>query len=137
MAANFPNIRPTTRSFTMGDYPSTTYRSLSGVTFRRNFGNKQTGYTIDLQFKNIGDSAELRPNSGTAYQIMQHYINVDGTLETFKLQDHVFDGMSESMESLIQAPSAIKWRYAEPPKVQSVKAGVSTVTVKLIGELEV
>lgn len=133
----FPNMRPTTRSFTMGDYPSTTYRSLSGVTFRRNFGNKQTGYTLDLQFKNIGDNEELKVNSGTTLQILQHYIDVDGTLETFTVPSRVFAGMDDAIEDLIQAPSNIKWRYAEPPKVQSVKTGMSTVTVKLVGELEV
>ena len=133
----FPNMRPTTRSFTMGDYPSTTYRSLSGVTFRRNFGNKQTGYTLDLQFKNIGDNEELKVNSGTTLQILQHYIDVDGTLETFTVPNRVFAGMDDTIEDLIKAPSNIKWRYAEPPKVKSVKTGMSTVTVKLVGELEV
>ncbi len=133
----FPNMRPTTRSFTMGDYPSTTYRSLSGVTFRRNFGNKQTGYTLDLQFKNIGDNEELKVNSGTTLQILQHYIDVDGTLETFTVPNRVFAGMDDAIEDLIKAPSNIKWRYAEPPKVKSVKTGMSTVTVKLVGELEV
>ena len=140
MAAAFPHIVPTTRSFTMGDYPSTTYRSLSGTIFKRNFGNKQTGYRLDLTFKNIGDSSdtgELKPYSGTAKQILDHYEETDGTFKSFALPDFVFRGMDNSLEAVIQAPSGISWRYAEPPKVQSVKANVSTVTVKLIGELSV
>ena len=155
MADPFPDIVPTTRSFTMGDYPSRTYRSLAGTVFKRSFGNKQTGFRIDLTFKNIGDSdssdqesgtkgtGEFRDYSGTAKQILDHYRNVYGTLQTFYLPDFVFRGMDDNLELRIQDPRekgatapSISWRYAEPPKVQSVKANVSTVTVKLIGELD-
>jgi len=120
----------------MGDYPSKTYTSLSGVIFKRAFGNRQTGYTLDLTFRNIGDTSELRSYSGTAKQIIDHYNSVDGTYDKFTLPDRMFAGMDLDLESLIQAPTDISWRYAEPPKVESVKAGMSTVTVKLVGELD-
>jgi len=136
MASRFPTIRPTTRTFTMGDYPSKTYRSLSGVIFKRAFGNRQTGYTLDLTFRNIGDTSELRPLSGTAKQIIDHYNDVDGTFSSFRLPNRMFAGMDSDLESLIQAPTDINWRYAQPPQVQSVKSGVSTVTVNLVGELD-
>ena len=132
----FPNIKPTTRSFTMGDYPSKTYRSLSGVIFKRAFGNRQTGYTLDLTFRNIGDTSELRSRSGTAKQIIDHYSDVDGTFSSFALPARVFEGMGNDFKDLIRSPSNIKWRYAGPPQVQSVKSGVSTVIVTLIGELD-
>ena len=120
----------------MGDYPSKTYTSLSGVIFKRAFGNRQTGYTLDLTFRNIGDTSELREHSGNAKQIIDHYNSVDGTYDKFTLPDRMFAGMGEDLESLIQAPTDISWRYAAPPQVQSVKAGVSTVTVRLVGELD-
>ena len=132
----FPNIKPTTRNFTMGDYPSKTYRSLSGTIFKRAFGNKQTGYTLDLTFRNIGDTSELRTRSGTAKQIIDHYNDVDGTFSSFTLPARVFEGMDNDFRDLIRSPSNVKWRYAEPPQVQSVKSGVSTVTVNLVGELD-
>jgi len=132
----FPNIKPTTRSFTMGDYPSKTYRSLSGTIFKRAFGNKQTGYTLNLTFRNIGDTSELRTRSGTAKQIIDHYNDVDGTFSSFTLPARVFEGMDNDFRDLIRSPSNVKWRYAEPPQVQSVKSGVSTVTVNLVGELD-
>lgn len=132
----FPNIKPTTRSFTMGDYPSKTYRSLSGTIFKRAFGNKQTGYTLDLTFKNIGDAAELRKHSGFAKDIIDHYNDVDGTFSSFTLPARVFEGMDNDLRDLIRSPSNIKWRYAQPPQVQSVKSGVSTVAVSLVGELD-
>ena len=120
----------------MGDYPSKTYRSLSGVIFKRAFGNRQTGYTLDLTFRNIGDTSELRSRSGTAKQIIDHYNDVDGTFSSFALPARVFEGMDNDFKDLIRSPSNIKWRYVGPPKVQSVKSGVSTVTVNLVGELE-
>jgi len=136
MASIFPGIVPTTRAFTMGDYPSKSYTSLSGVIFKRAFGNRQTGYTLSLTFKNIGDTSQLRTNSGNVKQIIDHYNSVDGTYDKFSLPDNMFAGMDDDLESLIQAPTDISWRYAAPPQVQSVKAGVSTVTVKLVGELD-
>jgi hypothetical protein len=120
----------------MGDYPSKTYTSLSGVIFKRAFGNRQTGYTLNLTFRNIGDTSELRSNSGTAKQIIDHYNDVDGTYDKFTLPNRMFAGMDNDLESLIKAPTDISWRYAEPPKVESVQAGMSTVTVKLVGELD-
>ena len=146
MTALFPKMVPTTRSFTVGDYPSKTYRSLSGVIFKRAFGNRKTGYTLDMTFKNIGDVAELRKNAGFAKDIIDHYISVDGTFKSFKVPFAVFKGLYDgigfsalresAIDAAIKSPSDISWRYAEPPKVQSVKANMSTVTVKLIGELD-
>jgi hypothetical protein len=136
MASKFPPVRPTTRRFTMGDYPSKTYTSLSGAIFKRAFGDKATGYTMDLTFKNIGDTEEVRSLSGTVKQILDHYNSVYGTFEKFNLPDRMFAGMNDSLKGVVQAPSNISWRYAEPPRVESVKSGLSTVTVKLIGEID-
>jgi len=146
MTALFPKMVPTTRSFTVGDYPSKTYRSLSGVIFKRAFGNRKTGYTLDMTFKNIGDVAELRKGAGFTRDIIDHYDSVDGTYESFKLPIEIFNGLYDDtsvsdirkayINSIVRSPSDISWRYAEPPKVQSVKANMSTVTVKLIGELD-
>ena len=136
MADPFPNIVPSSREFTMGDIPSVTYRSLSGAVFRRAYGNRQTGHRLRLEFRNIGDRSPLKPDSGTAWQIVSHYNSCNGTLESFRILNAVFRGMNNDLEGLIQAPSNVKWHYASPPQVRSVQKGVSTVTVELIGELE-
>tara|TARA_R100001224_G_scaffold79852_1_gene49867 strand:- start:52 stop:474 length:423 start_codon:yes stop_codon:yes gene_type:complete len=139
MAESFPKMTPTTRDFTMGDYPSTTYRSMSGVIFKRSFGNKQTGYELNLTFKNIGDTIEFRTGCGTVQKILNHYEIVDGTFEGFTVPDIVFSGMGTTnggLKSSIQAPPNILWRYAKPPKVTSVITNLSTVTVSLTGELQ-
>lgn len=153
MAEQFPNIVPSARKFSMGDYPSVTYRSLSGTIFKRSFGNKQTGYTLDLEFKNIGDESNLKNDSGTLLLIMRHYNAVDGTLQFFALPRRVFSGFFKLdtrrdsaqevnrkdgliKEIIPRDDGDIKWRYASPPQVTSVRHGISTVSVSLVGELQ-
>lgn len=136
MTRPFPNFAPSARRFDMGDYPVKAYRSLSGAVVRRVFGNKQVNYVLDLEFRNIGDSAELKQNSGNASDIIDHYNDSYGTTESFTLSDLTFDGMSAKLRNRAQTPhNKIAWRYAEPPQITSVRAGISTVNVKLIGEL--
>lgn len=139
MARTFPPMKPSSRSFQMGELPVKTYRALSGVTVRRVFGNKQLGYTLTLEFKNIADAGgELRQGAGRALDIVNHYNDVYGTVEMFNLPDRLFDGMDGSLEAKLQRPySNLQWRYAEPPKITSVIKGISTVSVKLIGEISV
>ena len=134
--ASFPDMKPTSRRFRMGDIPSTTYTSLSGAVFRRAYGNKKTGYTLDLTFENISDVVELKVNSGTTLEILNHYESVNGTFKSFTLTNKTFAGMGASVRGHIQAPSNIKWRYASPPEVRAVYSDISTVTVKLVGEIE-
>jgi hypothetical protein len=148
MTEAFPQMAPTTRSFTMGDYPSKTYTSLSGAVFKRAFGNKATNYRLDLTFKNIADTVQVRNGSGTVKEIVDHFRTVtDGTFKSFTLPLQVFAGLYsdasskqnriiDNLNPTIRRPDSISWRYAEPPEVQSVKSGMSTVTVKLIGEID-
>ena len=134
--ANFPEIKPTSRRFRMGDIPSTTYTSLSGAVFRRAYGNKKSGYTLDLTFENISDTTELRTNSGTTNAILNHYESVNGTFKSFSLTNTTFSGMGTGVRSRIKTPSNVKWRYSSPPEVRAVYNNISTVTVKLIAEIE-
>ncbi len=139
MARTFPSMKPSSRDFQMGDFPVKTYRALSGVTVRRVFGNKQLGYTLKLEFKNIADGgSELRRGTGKATDIVDHYNDAKGTVEFFNLPDAVFAGMNNSLEGKLQRPySDIKWRYAGPPTIKSVHSGISTVGVSLVGEIDI
>ena len=109
---------------------------MSGAVVRRAFGNKKTNYTLDLEFKNIGDDVAFRQYSGTVEAVLKHYEDANGTFEAFSIPARVFRGMGNDTTSYIQSPSNISWRYAEPPNVTSVRPGISTVQVKLIGEID-
>jgi hypothetical protein len=125
--ANFPSIRPTARSYTPGQFPIKVYRGLSGATVKRVFGNRSFGHTIELQFQNITDAS--------VKAILDHYYGEYGSYNRFALPNETFSGMSDSLRGTVQAPSNILWEYAQPPQVESVFNGRSTVTVNLIGEL--
>ncbi len=126
--AAFPSIRPTGRSYTPGQFPTKTYRGLSGATVKRVFGNRAFGHSIDLQFENISDV--------NTKAILDHYYGQFGSYARFTLPDAVFSDMTKTIKSVVQPPSNILGEFAGPPQVESVFNGRSTVTVRLIGELD-
>ncbi len=125
--ARFPALKPTARSFKPGDYPSKTYRALSGAIVKRSFGNRATGYELQLEFANISDSV--------LNQILDHYLGQKGTLTSFTLPTSVVAGYSTAVGNAIRVPDGIEWFYASAPEVQSVIKGISTVRVSFNGEL--
>lgn len=125
--ARFPALKPTARSFRLGDYPSKTYRALSGAIVKRSFGNRATGYQLELEFQNI--------NETDLNKILSHYLGEKGTLTSFTLPTSIFAGYTSTTYDQIRTPEGIEWFYAEAPNVQSVIKGISTVRVQLIGEL--
>lgn len=128
MSIQFPSVKPTARSCKMGEFPTKTYRALSGATVKRSFGNKAFSYQLDLQFANIDDA--------TSALILQHYNATKAGFERFSLPASVFAGMSATLQSLVQASNDIEWEYAEPPSLESVFIGYSTITVRLTGEMK-
>jgi hypothetical protein len=125
--ANFPALKPTARSFQLGQYPVKTYRAMSGAVVRRSFGNKAFGYTLELEFANIPEA--------TVNTIIDHYNGQQGGTLGFAIATAVFAGYTVTLQGKVRNPSGIEWLYAEPPSVSSVIAGISTVTVKLVGEM--
>jgi hypothetical protein len=126
--ARFPALKPSARSFQLGQYPIKTYRAMSGAVVRRSFGNKAFGYTLDLQFENVPEA--------TVNTIIDHYNGQQGGTLGFEIASAVFAGYSANLQNKVRVPPGIEWFYAEPPNVSSVIAGISTITVKLIGEMQ-
>jgi len=125
--ANFPALKPSARSFQLGQYPVKTYRAMSGAVVRRSFGNKAFGYTLDLEFANVPEA--------TVNTIIDHYNGQQGGTLGFAIAPFVFAGYTVTLQGKVRNPSGIEWLYAEPPSVSSVIKGISTVTVKLVGEM--
>jgi hypothetical protein len=125
--ARFPALKPSARSFQLGQYPIKTYRAMSGAVVRRSFGNKAFGYTLDLQFENVPEA--------TVNTIIDHYNGQQGGTLGFEIASAVFAGYSANLQNKVRVPPGIEWLYAEPPNVSSVIAGISTITVKLVGEM--
>jgi hypothetical protein len=131
MSIIFPSIKPSQRNFKIGAYPTKAYRSLSGATSKRSYGNKSSGYELRLVFENIDDASTLL--------ILKHYNLTSGGFSRFQLPASVFSGMDEDLRRLVaedlpNAAPSIRWEYAGPPEVESVISGRSTAQVTLIGE---
>lgn len=112
------------------------YRALNGVVVRRNFGNLMGNYLLDLVFENTTEANVIL--------IWDHYHNASNQQNRFQLQFNpllsplaslgTFAGMSSSLSSKLNL-TYIRWFYVEPPNIEANERGLSTVTVKLIGEL--
>jgi len=126
--ANFPALKPTARSFRLGQYPIKTYRAMSGAVVRRSFGNRPFGYTLDLEFANVTEA--------TVNSICDHYNGQGGGTLGFTVPKDVFAGYTDTLQGKVRNPDGIEWLYAEPPSVTSVIKDISSVTVKLVGEIK-
>jgi hypothetical protein len=100
---------------------------LSGATIRRSFGNKPTGYTLDLEFANVLEA--------TVNSICDHYNGQGGGTEGFVVPAAVFAGYSGTLQGKVRIPPGIEWLYVGPPSISSVIKDISTVTVQLVGEI--
>ena len=134
----FPKIAPSSRSYVPATYPVKTYRSEAGVEVRILYGSQPTGATLSLTYENLSDDqAEL---------FIEHYCAVQGTFQTFYLgsagttpgsninEDSAKAGWAGDPTNLSKnsgPPTDNFWRYAKQPQLQSVKRGISTVTVEL------
>jgi hypothetical protein len=131
----FPSLRPTERTISMGQVPVKEYRALNGATVRRSFGNQRFAYELTLSFQNITEKS--------LSLIWDHYHDNRNIRDGFTLPSSIFSGYrtnaqigrDEGFLSRIQALSNIKWRYLQPPQIESVYINLSTVQVVLIGEL--
>ena len=127
----FPAIKPTSRSYTPGSYPSSSFESLDGTKTHLRFGNKRLNATLTLGFKNIEDS--------DAALILANYENVNSDWDyvTFN-RGHATSGITDSnlLSYLRESESSLKWRYSEPPKVTSIYPGISNVTCSFVACLD-
>jgi hypothetical protein len=124
--ADFPKIKPSTRRFVLGDYPTKFYKTLSGKVTRRNFGNKAFGHSIELSFDNIKEDI--------VQSIISHYDGQGGQTNGFAIPLEIFSGLSLIQNSL-RSPSETLWFYAEAPSISSVYRDTSSVTIKLVAEI--
>lgn len=126
--ATFPALTPTSRNFAPGVYPQREYRSLNGFVVKRTFGNKPYGAKLQLEYQNVPDA--------TAVTLLNHYQSETANNTRFTLSTNVTAGMSASLATLASASADnLRWEYAQPPEVTSVRPGFSTVRILLNGEI--
>lgn len=118
----FPSLTPTERQFTPGDFPNKKFNSQSGREVRILYGSKRVNATMKLAYNNVTDS--------NVESFLDDYSDQLGTFRTFTLPAAAFEGWSGT-SSKIDAPPGTRWRYDSEPQIQSVRPGISSVTVSL------
>ena len=129
-AVSFPALVPSSRSYSPGVFPEQQFQAQNGAVVRVRYGNQRYSSSLSLTFANITDA--------NAALILQNYVDVmdDDNYAEFTTSN-VAAGADESLTPWIRETNSIlKWKYASPPSVASVKPGLSTVTCEFIGELE-
>ncbi len=131
MAVAFPSIEPTSRSFTAPKWPTSGITAQSGVTTRRLWGSRPSQAQLSLSFDNISDD-----NAGL---IVAAYNSAKGATTELTLPNVLFNGASAALTGWLNTTSTgagMKWFFSdEPPTVESVAPGRSSVRVALVAEL--
>ena len=127
----FPTIKPTSRNYRPGTYPSTTFESLDGTKTHLRFGNKRVNATLTLGFSNISDA--------DAALILANYENVNSDWDyvTFD-RGYATSGVTATslLAYLKESGSSLKWRYSAPPSVTSSFKGKSNVSCSFVACLD-
>ena len=119
--SQFPAIKPSGRSFIAGLLPVSTFASISGKETRVVMGDTMHGHVVQLSFGNI-----LEPK---AKQILDHWYGRQGTALAFVLPPEVWSGWIDYISAV---DSDQQWRYAAPPEIVAVSAGIMNVSVELV-----
>lgn len=140
-AQPFPAVKPTSRSFTPGRYPSTDFESLDGTKTHLRYGNKRVNATLQLGFSNITD--------GQAGLILDHYDDVNSVWDyvEFTTADGALGiddpGSGNFLTKEIRredgsglTEQGLKWRYSAPPSVTSVFPGKCNVSCSFVACLD-
>jgi len=116
---DFPAIEPTARRYTAPMFPVTSLTSQSGVTTRRQWGNKAMRAELELEFSNI--SAENKD------AILSVYGEASGSFGSLRLPAIVFD----------TPLTGLVWAFTEgsSPSVDDVPPDRYDVSVALVAEL--
>jgi len=131
---DFPNIKPSSRSYTPGTYPQTEFVAQNGAKTVLRYGNKKTDAKLSLGFTNITDAQ--------ANEILEKYEEVNS------VYDYVSFGLTNGLAGINNNnlifkvdeadPNGVKLRYRfdGPPTVTSVRPGRSNVQCKFVACLD-
>ncbi len=127
---DFPPLKPTARTFDPGTYPVKTFKAQNGSETRILYGSSRTDMKLSLTYANISDVS--------AEEFVKHYDDRQGSFKTFSASSagkDIVDGREGTATSTIKKnpDNTAKYRYESAPVITQVAAGVSTVTVALIG----
>ena len=136
MAVNrfFPNIKPSSRSYTPGTYPQVEFVAQNGAKTVLRYGNKKVDAKLSLGFTNITDSQ--------ASEILNLYEEVNSDYDYISFTSaNALAGINSSslVNNMAEKDSngvKLRYRFDGPPSVSSVRPGRSNVQCKFVACLD-
>ena len=137
---NFPNIKPTSRSYTPGNYPQVEFVAQNGAKSVLRYGDKKVDAKLTLGFTNITDS-EVNEILNTYEEVNSDYDYLEfhggdalAGITLFNTTDSIlFDKVraSDGRGRLL-----LRYRFDGPPTVTSVRPNRSNVQCKFVACLD-
>lgn len=119
-----PNLTPTTRSYTPPKFATGVTYAMNGRSVRRVFASGVGQAGLTLTYENITDNH--------AYDFLTCFDACYGSVRPVMLPENALGGMSSSLQGILASASRYTtWRWAQPPRIDSVSVGRSTVSVTL------
>jgi len=130
-AVAFPALVPSGRRYNPGKYPQGEFKALNGATTTLRYGNRRYDAELELTFQNITDS-----NAALLLALYEQTTVTDDWI-TFTAADGAVGASPELADYLREVGgSGLRWRFAEPPSVDSVVPGRSSVQCSFVGRLD-
>ena len=130
-AVAFPDLVPSTRTYTPGAYPQKQFQALNGAVTTLRYGNRRFDSKLQLGFQNVTDD-----NAASILSLYESVTLADDWV-TFT-SSNGSGGASADLASYLQETggSGLHWRFESPPQVTSVKPGRSSVEISMVGRLD-
>jgi len=125
-AVQFPALRPTSRTYTPGSFPTKRFNSINGAGVTRIYGSKSFDASLRMQFLLSDEDTRL---------VIDCWHEAKGDYTPLTLNSEVYAGITEDLQGGI--PTYLNWRWAEAPSVESLFPGRSRVTVNLLATLDI
>lgn len=116
---SFPAIVPSSRAFTPGEYPVTSFGAYTGKQNRVRHSNVFIDAQLRLSFIGLSEADMLT--------IWSHYANKQGTFNLFGLPSQIVEGSSITN----YVPSNYLWRYVADGSVEDLPCGGHNVTLTI------
>ena len=126
----FPNVKPSSRSYTPGTYPQVEFVAQNGAKTVLRYGNKKVNAKLSLGFTNITDSE--------AFLILDLYERVNSDYDyIFFTSANALAGVNSlslvnNMAEIDSNGFKLRYRFDGPPSVSSVRPGRSNVQCKFV-----
>ena len=116
--ATFPAIEPNRTSLTMGEYPSSSWESVSRTATLFDHGANEYGIAIEIEFLDLSESS--------ASLIRSHHAAQSGGLKSFSLSPAASSGLPD-----VLSYDSAEWTYLGEVQETHKRGGLIDVLIRL------